>query len=339
MAEQSPLATVILAAGKGTRMKSPKAKVLHEVFFQPMVHHVIRAAAPLGPEKAIVIVGHQKEAVEKAIDGFGIICVEQKEQNGTGHAVLCTEETLAGFTGNVMILCGDSPLLRSDHLREMLSLHQSSETVLTIITTTLEDPTNYGRIIADDDGNVLEIVEEKDANREQRQIREINAGIYCAEKEFLFKALKQITTDNSQGEMYLTDIIAIGVKMGHKVQKYEHPDPSHVLGVNSRVELAQAHMEIQARRNRDLMSLGITMHNPPTISVAADSEIGDQCTLTQNITISGTTSIGSGCEIGPNVHIRNATIGTGVRIGANSVLINCTLDDNQSVPSGSIIEK
>ena len=219
MAQQSPLATVILAAGKGTRMKSPKAKVLHEVFFQPMVHHVLRAAERLAPEKAIVIVGHQKEEVEKALAGFGVICVEQAEQNGTGHAVLCAEEMLADFSGNVMILCGDSPLLLSSHLQEMRELHENSDTVLTIITTTLANPANYGRIIADAAGNVLEIVEEKDATEEQRRITEINAGIYCVEKEFLFQALKQITTDNSQGEMYLTDIIAIAVRMGHKGAK------------------------------------------------------------------------------------------------------------------------
>ena len=221
----------------------------------------------------------------------------------------------------------------------MQSVHESSDTVLTIITTTLAEPTNYGRIIADDNGNVLEIVEEKDATEEQRKITEINAGIYCAEKEFLFKALKQVTSDNSQGEMYLTDIIAIAVKMGHKVQKYEHPEPSHVLGVNSRVELAQAHMEIQARRNRELMSQGITMQNPGTISVTADSEVSSQCTLTQSITISEPSRIGSGCEIGPNVDIRQATIGSGARIGANSVLTNCTIDEGQSIPPGSIIEK
>jgi bifunctional UDP-N-acetylglucosamine pyrophosphorylase/glucosamine-1-phosphate N-acetyltransferase len=332
MKTQTSLATIILAAGKGTRMKSDQAKVLHEVFFEPMIHHVVKAVQPLDADQSIVMVGHQKEAVEQALAGFNLTCVEQKEQNGTGHAVLCAETSLRDFHGTVLILCGDSPLLLTEHLTEMLNVHTSADTVLTIVTTLLENPQNYGRIITDDAGSVLEVIEEKDATDEQRRIKEINAGIYCVEKEFLFKALRQVTTDNSQGEMYLTDIVAIAIRNGFRVEKYEHPVPDHVLGVNSRVELSKANLELQARRNQELMASGISMHNPATIAVAPTSEVSPNCTLTRQVTISGTSVIGSGSVADPGVFINNATIGDNVLIGANSVLCDCHVPDNSSIP-------
>ena len=326
-----PLATLILAAGKGTRMKSDQAKVLHEVFFEPMVHHVIRAVTPLSADRLLVIIGHQKERVKEALTDFDLRFVEQTEQNGTGHAVLCTEEQLADFNGNVLIVCGDSPLLKSEHLEEMLSIHLAEDSVLTIVTTSLENPSNYGRIISDSSGSVLEIVEEKDASESQRKIKEINAGIYCVKKDFLFDALKQVTTDNSQGEMYLTDIVAIAVDSGLQVKKYEHPIPDHVLGVNSRVELAKAHQEIQARRNSELMATGITMYNPESITVTPTATVSPGCTLTQHITITGVSAIGSGSLIEPGVTISNSRIGEQVSIGSNSVITDCSIGDNTTI--------
>jgi bifunctional UDP-N-acetylglucosamine pyrophosphorylase/glucosamine-1-phosphate N-acetyltransferase len=339
MKMQISLATIILAAGKGTRMKSDQAKVLHEVFFEPMVHHVVKAVQPLDAEKSIVMVGHQKEAVEQALTGFNPTCVEQKEQNGTGHAVLCAETALRDFNGTVLILCGDSPLLLTEHLTELLTVHTAAGTPLTIVTTSLQNPQNYGRIITDNAGSVLEVVEEKDASDEQRKIKEINAGIYCVEKEFLFKALRQVTTDNSQGEMYLTDIVAIAVRNGFRVKKYQHPVPDHVLGVNSRVELSKAHIELQARRNRELMASGISMHIPATITVAPTSVVSPNCTLTAQITISGTSVIGIDSVAEPGVFINNATIGDNVLIGANSVVCDCHVPDNTSIPPLSRILK
>lgn len=331
MDNNSSLAVIILAAGKGTRMKSTKAKVLHEVFYRPMLHHVLDATALLQPDKTIVIVGHQKEAVENILSGYEVNCCEQKEQNGTGHAVLCAKPALAGFTGNVMILCGDSPLLMPEHLAAMQELHRQRGSKLTIMTTSLETPTNYGRIISDASGNVSAVVEEKDASQQQRAIQEINAGIYIGEANFLFDALERVTTDNSQGEMYLTDIVEIGVRDGLAVEKYEHPYPDHVLGVNSKIELAQAHTEIQRRRNVDLMAQGVTMLDPASISIAPLVSIGDECYLSSQITVTGTSSIGSGCSIEPGVCINNAVIGNSVHIGANSVIGNCTIDNDQSI--------
>ncbi|MBT8333012.1 MAG: bifunctional N-acetylglucosamine-1-phosphate uridyltransferase/glucosamine-1-phosphate acetyltransferase [Desulfobacterales bacterium] len=331
MTASPTLSTIILAAGKGTRMKSAKAKVLHEVFFQPMIHLVLKAVEPLQTKQSIVIVGHQKEAVERVLEEFDVTCAEQKEQNGTGHAVLCAEPHITEWEGDVMILYGDSPLLLTQHLEEMYQLHRHNDSVLTVMTTCLTNPSNYGRIIIDNSGNVIEIVEEKDATEEQRNITEINVGIYCVQTKFLFEALKQVTTDNSQGEMYLTDIVAIAVKNGFTVRRYEHPHPSHVLGVNSRGELATAHMEIQSRRNAALMASGITLLNPlttqigPTVTIEPDSIIGPQ------VTITGTSLISNGCVIEAGVSLDNADVGTNAHIGANSVLNNCSVRAGEKI--------
>lgn len=337
MSTLSTLSTIILAAGKGTRMKSAKAKVLHEVFFQPMIHLVLKTVEPLQTKQSIVVVGHQKEAVEMVLQGFDVTCAEQKEQNGTGHAVLCAEPFMSDLDGDVMILYGDSPLLLTQHLAEMYQLHRRNDSVLTVMTTWFADPSNYGRIIIDNSGNVIEIVEEKDATEEQRAITEINVGIYCVEAKFLFEALKQVTTDNSQGEIYLTDIVAIAVKNGYTVRRYEHPDANHVLGVNSRAELAQAHMEIQARRNAELMASGITLLNPattqiaPTVAIEPDSIVGPQ------VTITGTSLIASGCVIEAGVFMHNAVIGNNAHIGANSVLKNCSVRAGEEISALSFL--
>lgn len=331
MDNKSPLAIVILAAGKGTRMKSTRAKVLHDVFYRPMLHHVLDATAPLNPDRTIVIVGHQRAAVESILAGYDVTCCEQTEQNGTGHAVLCARPELTGFTGDVMILCGDSPLLLPEHLADMRDVHRIRGAQLTIMTTSLDTPTNYGRIISNDAGTVLAVVEEKDASDAQRAIKEINAGIYVSDAGFLFDALDRVTTDNSQGEMYLTDIVAIGVGDGLEVEKYEHPYPDHVLGVNSKIELAQAHREIQQRRNNELMAQGVTMLDPATISIADPVTVGTDCHLTSHITVTGTSSIGNGCRIEPGVRIDNAVIGNAVHIGANSVISDRTIDGNQTI--------
>ena len=205
------LSTIILAAGKGTRMKSEKAKVLHELFFAPMIHHVLNALTGLDRAKDVVIVGHQRDKVMASLENFDVEFSVQEEQLGTGHAVLAAENHLAGSGDAIMILCGDTPLIQTETLQAMYAHHQKSNTPLTVMTTHLTNPTNYGRIISDESGNVLSIVEEKDATDEEREITEINAGIYCADESFLFSALKEVGTNNSQGEVYLTDIVAIAV--------------------------------------------------------------------------------------------------------------------------------
>ena len=322
MKQSAPLCLIVLAAGKGTRMKSSRAKVLHEVFYRPMLHHVLDSVAPLKPDSTIVIVGHQKEAVTAILDDYEVTCCEQREQKGTGHAVLSTRSLLAHFRGTLMIINGDAPLLLTEHLEQMIEAHSASGAALTIMTTTLDDPTNYGRVISNSTGAVQAVVEEKDADALQRAVQEINAGIYIGDTEFIFGALDRVTTDNAQGEMYLTDIVSIGVSDGLKVNKFEHPQPDHVLGVNSKVELAQAQRELSGRRNNELMSMGVTMADPPTISVGPEVTLGTGCRLGAAVTIVGRSRIGDNCIIEPGAYLDDAEIGSDVTIGANSVVIN-----------------
>lgn len=320
-----PLAVIILAAGKGTRMKSDKAKVLHEVFYAPMVHHVINAILPVNPAQTIVIVGHQREDVETSLASFEVTSVVQNEQLGTGHAVLVAEGAVSDNADTVMILCGDTPLVKTETLQEMYLHHQEQNSTLTIMTTVLDNPTNYGRIICGADNQVQGIVEQKDATNEQLKIKEINAGIYCVEKSFLFSALKRVGTNNSQGEVYLTDIVKLAVENGLLVEKFVVPTPLDVLGVNSRVELADAQNELQMRRNRLLMLQGITMNNPETISVSPESSIENDTILDPGVHISEGCRIGKSCRIGHGSILKNCHIGDKAIIGPYSCLVDSTV--------------
>ena len=206
MHQNTQLSVVILAAGKGTRMKSSKAKVLHEVFYRPMLHQVLDAVKPLHPSRTVVIVGHQEEAVRNSLNSCNVTIVKQAKQLGTGHAVQMTEPLIPEDDGLVMILYGDSPLIRSFSLQDMLSQHNTQQTDITVMTTILDNPTGYGRIISDDN-SLLAIVEEKETTDQQKKIQEINSGIYLVNRKILFEALGEITPDNTQGEFYLTDIV------------------------------------------------------------------------------------------------------------------------------------
>jgi bifunctional UDP-N-acetylglucosamine pyrophosphorylase/glucosamine-1-phosphate N-acetyltransferase len=328
---------MVLAAGKGTRMKSTRAKVLHEVMAVPMLHHVLQAIAPLQPDRTLVIVGHQRDAVEATLAGFDVDCVVQHQQRGTGDAVLAAERSLTGRDWTVLILCGDTPLIRPRTLADMYHAHQDRGSAVTLMTTLLDNPTNYGRILHGSDGNITGIVEEKDATAEQRAIREINAGIYLADSRFLFRALHQVGTDNSQGEVYLTDIISRAVADGLSVHGFTAPHPGDVLGVNSRVELAEAHRELQARRNRDLMLQGVTMLSPETTFVSLDAVIGEDTILQAGTQIRGATRIGRFCRIEPGVILDNCLLEDEVRVGAYSCLSDCRLETRAVIAPHSTV--
>lgn len=325
MDTKPPLSIIILAAGKGTRMKSEKAKVLHKIFCIPMIHHVVKAIAPLQAEKTIVVVGHQQEAVKDALKDFLVTHVVQEEQLGTGHAVLAAERAIPRNSGNILILYGDMPLIKSETLVDMHNRHLSSGAALTLMTTLLENPTNYGRILSGVNDAVTGIVEQKDATPDQQKIREINAGIYCVSREFLFQALKKVGTENSQGEVYLTDIVGLAVKSDLKVEKYTTSHSLDVLGVNSRVELAQAHLALQKRRNRELMLAGVTIYSPETTLISQDSSIGMDSILSTGVEITGASRIGTSCTIGRGAIIRNCRIGDNVTVGPYCCLTGITL--------------
>jgi len=240
MSTDHPVYGLVLAAGLGTRMKSSKAKVLHEIHNKPMILHVMDTIKALSLDYTYVIVGHQREKVAELLSGYQAGSIVQTEQLGTGHAVLCAEKELMHTGGSVLILSGDVPLIRAETLQAMLTVHTRNKPVLTLMTTIMADPTNYGRIVRSSQGRLQGIVEEKDASAEQKKIREINAGIYCAEIPFLFEALQKVGIDNKQGEMYLTDIVKIAIDSGLRVNTFTGASSEEVLGINSRDELARA---------------------------------------------------------------------------------------------------
>lgn len=326
---------IILAAGKGTRMKSAKAKVLHEVFYAPMVEHVVNSTQPLNAEKVVVVVGHQKESVQESLKSYDIDFAEQKEQLGTGHAVLAAEEVLNGVQGTVFILCGDTPLIKADMLSSLYETHKRNHATVTLVTTILEDPSNYGRILSDDNGNISAIVEHKDADSEQLKVKEINAGIYCVDKEYLFSTLKNVGTDNSQGEVYLTDIIKMAVEGGLTVKTFVTKDAIDVLGVNSRLELSQAQTELQLRRNRELMSSGVSMINPETTRISPNSAVAPDTLIEPCVHICEATTIGSRVVVEQGATLKNCTINEGAIIGANSYLVGITVSKNEKIAPNS----
>ncbi|MDW7773706.1 MAG: NTP transferase domain-containing protein [Desulfobulbaceae bacterium] len=324
------LTALILAAGKGTRMKSAKAKVLHEVFFRPMIHHVMDAVSNASVNKTVVIVGHQHDWVVDSLKEYSYTPVIQEEQLGTGHAVLCAEEACA-HADAVLILCGDTPLIRPETLDAMIEHHRNSGAILTLMTTLVANPYGYGRVLSDTEGNVTGIVEEKDADHSQRRINEINAGIYLADRSFLFQALKQVGTDNSQGEVYLTDIVAIANRENKQVNPFRHETAIDVLGVNSRVELAEANRELQKRRNEELMLSGVTMYSPESIYVEQGIPVGMDTVIHPGVRLTGNTKIGVGCILEPGVFLHDCIVNNNGIIGAWSTLHNWEVQPSEYI--------
>jgi len=241
------LATIILAAGKGTRMKSRKAKVLHTVGGKPMIDYPVALSRQLGAERTVVVVGHQAAAVRNAVSDTEIVFAEQTEQWGTAHAVLQTEAALGDFSGVVLILCGDVPLLTAATVGQLITVHRTTAAVITIMTARLDDPSGYGRIVTDHDGQVIKIVEDSDATPEEKQISEINTGIYCVNNPFLFSAIHAIENRNVQGEYYLTDIVEIAVRRSLTVSSFVIEDPVEAMGINTVADLRHANAVLKSR--------------------------------------------------------------------------------------------
>jgi bifunctional UDP-N-acetylglucosamine pyrophosphorylase / glucosamine-1-phosphate N-acetyltransferase len=326
------VAAIILAAGKGTRMKSNLAKVLHPLGGTPMISWPIGAARAAGAGKIALVVGHQAAEVrDRLVAAADVSFVEQAEQLGTGHAVACAAEEFAGFRGTVFIMCGDAPLIRSATLLEMLANHRKRGAVLSVLTTQVDEPAGYGRIVKREGNRVLRIVEEKDASEEERGINEINSGVYCVEAGFLFEAVAGLSNDNSQGEYYLTDIVTLAAAKGALCVAWQTSDPVEVMGVNDRVQLAFAEGEMRRRVNRELMLAGVTLVDPSAVYVGAGVAIGNDTLLHPNVHISGRTEIGSGCTIEPGAVIRDCRIGNRVSIKAGSVLTDSIIHDEVSV--------
>ncbi|PLY07760.1 MAG: bifunctional UDP-N-acetylglucosamine diphosphorylase/glucosamine-1-phosphate N-acetyltransferase GlmU [Desulfuromonas sp.] len=316
---QQGVAAVILAAGKGTRMKSECAKVLHELAGAPMVHYPLAAAREVGAEPRVLVVGHQGEAVEAAMAGPGVSFVTQQEQLGTGHALLCAAEALQGFQGDLLLLCGDVPLVRSETLKALLNYHREQSAAVTVLTATLEDASGYGRIVREGEA-LAAIVEEKDADAEQKAIREINTGLYVFSAPYVFEALQHVGCDNAQGEYYLTDVVAAARGAGHRVRALAVEEAIETLGVNDRSQLAEAAAVMRQRINRAQMLAGVTLPDPAATYIDAGVSIGADSLVHPGAHLRGTTKLGRNCIVEPGVVVSDCRIGDGVHLKVGSVL-------------------
>lgn len=298
---------VILAAGKGTRMKSKLYKVLHPVLGKPMVEHVVDQLDQIGVSRQIVIVGHGAEAVQDTL-GTRVEYAVQEEQLGTGHAVQMAEAELAGKSGATLVVCGDTPLLKAETLEALLAHHEAQQAKVTVLTAIADDATGYGRVVRGEDGNVTKVVEHKDASEAELAINEINTGTYVFDNELLFDALKQVGNNNAQGEYYLPDVISIAKEAGEVVAAHTAPTFDETIGVNDRVALSQAEAIMRKRTNERLMREGVTFMDPASTYISPDVVIGSDTVIYPGTVILGKTTIGSECVIGPNSDIRNSVI-------------------------------
>ncbi|WP_210471778.1 bifunctional UDP-N-acetylglucosamine diphosphorylase/glucosamine-1-phosphate N-acetyltransferase GlmU [Sporosarcina sp. 6E9] len=320
---------IVLAAGQGTRMKSDLYKVLHPVCGKPMVAHVIDNIKKLEAKRIVTIVGHGAEQVEQTL-GAKSEYVLQEEQLGTAHAVGQADSVLGNLEGTTIVVCGDTPLIRSETMEALIAHHNESGAKATILTAHADDPTGYGRIVRGEDGQVLRNVEHKDATKEELEVTEINTGTYCFDNKSLFETLKKVTNDNAQGEYYLPDVIGILQAEGARVSAHVTSDFSETLGVNDRVVLSQAEGVMRNRLAEMHMRNGVTIISPENTYISADAEIGRDTILQPGTMIEGTTKIGEGCTIGPNSQIVNSVIGNESTVHS-SVILESSIGSNTAV--------
>jgi bifunctional UDP-N-acetylglucosamine pyrophosphorylase/glucosamine-1-phosphate N-acetyltransferase len=325
------LHVVILAAGKGTRMKSALPKVLHRVAGVPMIEHVLATARSLQPRSITVVVGHQSHALQEALSPHTeLVIVVQEPQLGTAHALLTTESALRPATGTVLLLSGDVPLLSSDTLKALIARHEAARAAVTVVTAMVDEPTGYGRIVRSGE-QIARIVEERDASPAERAIPEINAGIYAFRLDGLFDALRNIVAANAQQEYYLPDIIALCRTRGLPVETIVVANADETRGINSRVELAAVSRIVRQKKNAELMAAGVTIEDPATTYVDPHVEIGIDTIIHPGVSLEGHTVIGTGCEIHSGVRIVNSRLGDRVTVLNHCLINNSTLANDSRV--------
>ncbi|MET9828567.1 bifunctional UDP-N-acetylglucosamine diphosphorylase/glucosamine-1-phosphate N-acetyltransferase GlmU [Streptomyces sp. NPDC006385] len=313
-----PAAVVVLAAGEGTRMKSATPKVLHEICGRSLVGHVLAAARELRPENLVVVVGHAREKVAAHLAEVdpGVRTAVQAEQNGTGHAVRMALEELGGTVeGTVVVVCGDTPLLTGETLTHLAATHSADGNAVTVLTAEVPDATGYGRIVRDGaSGAVTAIVEHKDATEAQRAVREINSGVFAFDGRLLADALGKVRTDNSQGEEYLTDVLGILREAGHRVGASVAGDHREIVGINNRVQLAEARRILNDRLLTRAMLDGVTVVDPATTWVDVTVSFEQDAVVHPGTQLQGATHLGEGAEVGPNCRLRDTRVGAGARV-------------------------
>jgi bifunctional UDP-N-acetylglucosamine pyrophosphorylase/glucosamine-1-phosphate N-acetyltransferase len=322
-------AAVILAAGRSTRMRSRLPKPLHPLCGLPLSRHVIRSCRHAGIDRSIVVIGHEGDAVRAGLGGDVEYAV-QHEQRGSGDAAKAAEPALAGFTGTVLVLAGDVPLLRAETVRRLVDHHRATGATATLLTAVLDDPAGYGRIVRNADGTVARIVEHRDASPEERALHEINPSIYCFESAPLFESLRRIQPNNSQGEFYLTDVIGLLSDGGGRVEAIAVADARETLGVNTRVELAMVGTILRQRILEDLMLSGVTVVDPTATYVDVDVKVGQDTVLQPHTILLGNTSVGDESVIGPYSRIVDSSIGDGCIVLASNI-VECQIADHVKI--------
>jgi len=320
---------IVLGAGMGTRMKSSVPKVLHQIMGKTMIEHVISTLEAINIEKTVVVAGHKAELVEEAL-GERVLYALQTEQLGTAHATMMTHGHLQGLSGITVVTYGDGPLLTKETLEELFSHHEKTGAKMTLLSAHTENPTGYGRIIRDNEECVVRIVEQKDATDEELKVTEINSGVACFDNEVLFEGLAQVKNNNSQGEFYLTDLVEIISNLGHKVEAVICQDFTETLGVNDRVQLAEASRIMRNRINEKHMRNGVTIVDPLTTYIETDVEIGNDTILEPNVYLRGLTTIESGVVIGAGTQLTNTKVGASTSINA-SVIVDSEIGANTTV--------
>ncbi|MDT8440077.1 MAG: bifunctional UDP-N-acetylglucosamine diphosphorylase/glucosamine-1-phosphate N-acetyltransferase GlmU [Desulfuromonadales bacterium] len=327
---QKPLACVILAAGQGTRMKSALPKVLHPLCGRPMLGHVIATAKELDCDPIVPVIGHGAEQIRRQFAGEALRFALQAEQLGTGHALLCTEGELRDFCGDLLLLCGDVPLLRTETLRSLHDEHVNSGATVSVLTARLVNPFGYGRIVRGPQG-VERIVEEKDATAAEKRLQEINTGIYLLRAPHVFDLLRSVRNDNAQGEYYLTDIIAAARAAGERVTAHQVDAAAEAMGINDRVQLAEATRLLRARLNRQHMENGVTLIDPAATYIDAGVTIAADSVIHPGVQIGGETRIGGACLLESGVTIRDSVIGERVHLKAGSVVSESHIGDDCAI--------
>ncbi len=327
----SDLAILILAAGKGTRMHSGRAKVLHEILGEPMLVYPLAAAAHLRPSRIVCVIGHQPAEIRRSLEGAQVTFVLQEPQLGSGHAALAAREALSDFVGRILILFGDCPLVRPETLEGCLADHDRTGRAITLLGMRLADPTAYGRILRDESGAVKAIREERDASPEEKKIDLVHSGVMVAESATLWKALERVRTDNDQGEYYLTDVVGIATGDGLAVGAIEAADPEELHGINTRAELARAAARLRDRINADHMTAGVTLADPSSAWIGPRVRIGADTAIGPNVTLSGITVIGEGCTIETGSVIAMARIGSNVHVKPHCVIRESVVEDDVQI--------
>jgi bifunctional UDP-N-acetylglucosamine pyrophosphorylase/glucosamine-1-phosphate N-acetyltransferase len=330
---------IILAAGVSSRMNTKLPKVLHEVCGRPMLAYVIDACRQADIQKLYVIVGYGKEQViEYFGDDKNIVWVEQKEQKGTGHAVICCKSYLADFTGDTLVICGDMPLIRPEIVRTLIDKHEKDASAATLATAILDDPTGYGRIVRDSYGNIQGIVEDGDCNPQQKTIKEVNPSYYCFKNKILFETLDKITPNNVKKEYYLTDALYLIINAGHKVVAVTAVAAEDAIGINSRQQLSEAGKIMQRRIQDKFMKSGVTIVDPPNTWIDARTQIGQDTVIEPFTYIHGRVRIGSNCRVGPFAYLRDGTVlENDVVLGVFTEVKNSSLSDGVRVRHHSYI--